>query len=71
MIAELGHLSLILSLCFALLLAVVPLFGASKNHWALMQSSQWLSADGLLVLKSKLNYITEDTIKNRLLALNR
>ena len=43
MIAELGHLSLILSLCFAALLSFVPLYGAGTHNTQLMRAADGLS----------------------------
>ncbi|USD66004.1 heme lyase CcmF/NrfE family subunit [Vibrio sp. SCSIO 43136] len=49
MIAEIGHFALIISLAFALLLSVVPLYGASKNNIAMMSFARPLSW-GMFVL---------------------
>ncbi len=43
MLAELGHFSLILSFCFAVLLSVLPIYGAQTHQQNLMQSSTLLS----------------------------
>ncbi|MDA0144694.1 heme lyase CcmF/NrfE family subunit [Vibrio sp. RW] len=43
MIAEIGHFAMILSLGLALLLSVLPLFGASRNNTLLMNSARPLS----------------------------
>jgi cytochrome c-type biogenesis protein CcmF len=44
MFPELGHISLILSLCLYLCLVVVPLIGVYKNNVLLMESSRSLAA---------------------------
>ncbi|MCH9769389.1 MAG: heme lyase CcmF/NrfE family subunit, partial [Gammaproteobacteria bacterium] len=41
MIPEIGHFSLILAACLALLQAVVPLWGAQRNHIAYMQLARY------------------------------
>ncbi|OCH56200.1 heme lyase CcmF/NrfE family subunit [Vibrio sp. ZF57] len=43
MIAEIGHFSMILSLGLALLLSVLPLYGAARNNTLLMNSARPLS----------------------------
>ncbi|MGB2146391.1 heme lyase CcmF/NrfE family subunit [Vibrio toranzoniae] len=43
MIAEIGHFAMILSLGLALLLSVLPLYGASRNNTLLMNSARPLS----------------------------
>ena len=43
MIAELGHFSLILSFCFAVLLSVIPIYGAQTHQPKLMHTSVALS----------------------------
>lgn len=43
MIAELGHFALILSVAMALLLSILPLYGASKNNAVLMGTARPLS----------------------------
>lgn len=43
MIVELGHFALILSLSFALLLSILPLWGASRNNTMLMNSARPLA----------------------------
>ena len=43
MIPELGHFALILALCFFLVLAVVPLVGASTGNESLMSYARPLT----------------------------
>ena len=43
MVVEIGHFALILSLALALLLSVLPLYGAAKNNLQLMNSARPLS----------------------------
>lgn len=43
MIAEIGHFAMILSLGLALLLSVLPLYGAARNNTSLMNSARPLS----------------------------
>ena len=49
MVVEIGHFALILSLALALLLSVLPLYGATKNNLVLMNSARPLSW-GMFVL---------------------
>ncbi|ODS24728.1 c-type cytochrome biogenesis protein CcmF [Candidatus Endobugula sertula] len=50
MLPELGHFSLILSLCLYLCLAVVPLVGVYKNNPLLMASSRSLAAGSFVLI---------------------
>ncbi|SON50169.1 heme lyase CcmF/NrfE family subunit [Vibrio tapetis] len=50
MIAEIGHFALIISLGFAVLLSVLPLYGASQNNTTLMNFARPLSWGMFLLL---------------------
>ncbi|MEZ8967503.1 c-type cytochrome biogenesis protein CcmF [Vibrio breoganii] len=56
MIAELGHFALIVSLAMAVLLSVLPLWGASKNNALLMNTARPLSW-GMFILLAISFYI--------------
>ena len=43
MIAEIGHFALILSLSMAVLLSILPMWGASNNNTMLMNTARPLS----------------------------
>ena len=53
MIAEIGHFALILSLAMAVLLSVLPLWGASNNNTMLMNTARPLSWSMFLMLLLK------------------
>lgn len=50
MIAELGHFAMIASLGLAVLLSILPMYGASRGNKALMQSARPLAWGMFLLL---------------------
>lgn len=50
MILEVGHLTLIFALLMALVLAVIPLWGSFRGHYAAMRLAPSLALSGVCVI---------------------